>query len=194
MTYSEFNLLSAKETFNLTFIENKNLFDHVEEIEPSPFLQQLLANYYPLATAINTEKARSELIIAPVLAELKSRSARVSLFSGRRFDVDPGRGLAGFCDFLICASPEQYEITAPVITVVEAKNENINGGLGQCIATMVAAQMFNQSQDAICGVVTTGSIWKFLNLTAAEVTIDSAEYYIGQVGKILGIMSGFFAQ
>jgi hypothetical protein len=40
-----------------------------------------------------------------------------------------------------------YEIDAPVVTLVEAKNENIKSGLGQCIADMVAAQCFNQQKE-----------------------------------------------
>ncbi|GCL35647.1 MAG: hypothetical protein ACKO9I_12000 [Sphaerospermopsis kisseleviana] len=53
-------------------------------------------------------------------------------------------------------------INAPVILVVEAKNENIKGGLGQCIAEMYAAKLFNEREEneitEIYGVVTTGEI------------------------------------
>ncbi|WP_321161611.1 hypothetical protein [Lyngbya sp. CCAP 1446/10] len=55
----------------------------------------------PLALEINSDKARSELIIAPILVEIKKRlPERMSLFSGREFNVDPARGLSGYCDFL----------------------------------------------------------------------------------------------
>ena len=43
-----------------------------------------------LALSINTEKARSEWLIAPLLAEVWERAApRVSLYSGLDFNVDP---------------------------------------------------------------------------------------------------------
>jgi hypothetical protein len=71
------------------------------------------------------------------------------LFSGKEFNVAPERGLNGFCDFLISLSPEQLLIKAPVIALVEAKNDNIQLGLGQCIAEMVAAQLFNQQHNAL---------------------------------------------
>lgn len=97
----------------------------------------------------------------------------------------------GFCDCIISNSKEQYYITAPVITIIEAKNENIKGELGQCIAAMIAAQLFNQKAgndiELICGVITTGTNWKFLTLEGSTVFIDSIEYYIKEVDKILGI-------
>jgi hypothetical protein len=75
---------------------------------------------------------------------------------------------------------------------VEAKNENIKGGLGQCIAEMVAAQIFNQQEHhplpEIYGVVSTGTVWKFLILKDNLVLIDSQEYYINQVNIILAII------
>ena len=51
-------------------------------------------------------------------------------------------------------------LTTPVVAIVEAKNDNVRNGLGQCIAAMVAARDFNlktlTSVVAVHGVVTTG--------------------------------------
>jgi hypothetical protein len=117
------------------------------------------------------------------------------LFSGKEFNVAPERGLNGFCDFLISLSPEQLLIKAPVIAIVEAKNDNIQLGLGQCIAEMVAAQLFNQKHNTLIqtvyGCVTTGTNWKFLKLQDKTVEIDLNEYFINDIGKILGILSHF---
>lgn len=194
MAYSEFTTLDKViKTFSLQVEEDQNLFCEVKPLQPSDYLQQTLQEYLPLATAINTKKARSEFLIAPVLAELRRQTKhQISLFSGTEFNVDPERGLVGFCDYLISHSKEQYFITVPVIAVVEAKNENIKGGLGQCIAEMVAAQLFNSQGGTpltyIYGVVSTGTVWKFLRLENATVFIDSLEYYINQIDRILGIM------
>ncbi|WP_190303543.1 hypothetical protein [Pseudanabaena sp. UWO311] len=94
------------------------------------------------------------------------------------------------------ASSEIYEVSCPVITLVEAKNENIKGGLGQCIAEMVAAQRFNAQHDQkfpIYGVVTTGMIWKFLRLEEKTIWIDQEDYFIKEIGKLLGILSSPFS-
>jgi hypothetical protein len=159
----------------------------------SDYLQQTLKEYLPLATAINTEKARSEFIIAPILAELRRQANyQISLFSGTEFNVDQEQGLSGYCDYIISCSKEQYFIRVPVLTIVEAKNENIKGGLGQCIAEMVAAQIFNQQEGQILpeiyGVVSTGTVWKFIVLKENLISIDSQEYYINQIDLILAIM------
>jgi len=84
-----------------------------------------------LALAIDTEKARSEFIIAPILIELRSILADgFGLFSGVEFDVDASRGLNGFCDFIPTRSRIQSVITAPVLAIAEAKNDNLRNGLG----------------------------------------------------------------
>jgi hypothetical protein len=192
MAYSDFTLAKVKDVFGLTLDEKQNLFQMVAGVQPSNLLKQILEENLPLATAINSEKARSEFLIAPILSEVRRQlNYRIGLFSGTEFNVDAPQGLSGFCDFIFSASAEQYFISAPVIMIVEAKNENIISGLGQCIAAMVAAQLFNQRAGnglkTIFGVVTTGTNWKFLTLAQATVHIDSIEYYIKEIDKILGI-------
>ena len=193
MAYSDFSLARVKKEFGLTLDESRNLFAYTKPVSPSEILTIILSDYVPLATFISTEKARSEFLIAPILAEARRLlNKRVSLFSGKDFTVDPERGLQGFCDYIISGSPEQLFISAPVITIFEAKKEDIIGGLGQCVAAMVAAQCFNQNQDTevdrIYGAVTTGTNWKFLILEETTVYIDPIEYYIQDVDKILGIL------
>ncbi len=193
MAYSNFTLAKIKEDFGLTVDETQNLFNEVSLVQPSEILTLVLQDYIPLATAIGTEKARSEFLIAPILSEVRKQlNYQISLFSGTDFNVDPEKGLLGYCDFLISASQEQFFISVPVMTVVEAKNENIINGLGQCIAEMIAAQIFNQRQGVeipmIYGVVTTGTTWRFLTLNDNKVCIDKVEYYINQIDKILGII------
>lgn len=193
MAYSDFNLAKVKNDFGLTLEESRNLFVDTKPVLPSATLTTLLGDYVPLATSISTEKARSEFLIAPILAEVRRLlNYQISLFSGNEFNVDSQRGLQGFCDYIISGSPEQLYISAPVTIIFEAKKEDIIGGLGQCVAAMVAAQIFNQSKgnevERIYGSVTTGTNWKFLFLEGTVVYIDQIEYYIKEVDKILGIL------
>lgn len=193
MAYSDFSLNSVKTSFDLTINESIDLFSNVQAIAPSELLKLTLKETIPLVSAINTEKARSELLIAPILLETRRQlHYQVSLFSGVDFVVAPEQGLTGFCDFILSRSTEQYFIQAPVVTIVEAKNENIKAGLGQCIAEMVAAQLFNEKNcseiQTVYGVVTTGQIWKFLKLEGKTIFIDLSDYYIKEVERILGIL------
>ena len=193
MSYSNFKLETVKSQFNLNFVRDKSLFAGTERVDPTHLLKQTLEENTPLALAIHTEKACSELIVAPILVEVRRRmDHRISLFSGSEFNVDKSQDLTGVCDFLISLSPEQLTITAPIISIVEAKNDNIKNGIPQCIAEMVAAKKFNELQgnrvDEIFGIVTTGSLWQFLKLNGSTVEIDTDEYYLNELDKILGII------
>ena len=193
MAFSNFTLAQVKKDFGLTIDETQNLFADIQAVQASEIFKIILQDYIPLATAIGTEKARSEFLIAPILSEVRRQlNYQISLFSGNDFNVDVEKGLVGYCDYLISAPQEQFFINAPIITIVEARNKNIIGGLGQCIAEMVAFQIFNQRQDidipVIYGAVTSGTNWRFLTLTQTKVCIDLVEYYINQVYKILGII------
>jgi hypothetical protein len=193
MTYSDFTLPEVTRRFDLTFDEQHDVFASVPAVKPSDFLRTALAENVPLALAIQTEKARSELIIAPILVEVRKQlQRRVSLFSGVDFIVEPTLGLNGVCDYLFSRSPEQLFIRAPVAAIVEAKNENIKAGIAQCIAAMVAAQLFNEREatgiPTVYGAVTTGNLWKFLQLEHKLVRIDLPEYYIDRIDAILGIL------
>ncbi|MBD2024207.1 hypothetical protein [Leptolyngbya sp. FACHB-711] len=193
MPYSNFTLSKVKSDFRITTIETETLFPQIEPVQPGELLRLNLKENLSLATAINTEKARSELIIMPVLTEVRRvLKGQVSLFSGVEFNVDLERGLNGTCDFILARSPEQFFVTQPVVTIVEAKRENIPSGLGQCIASMIAAKQFNEQEGEpipiIYGVVTTGTEWKFLKLIGQTAYIDSSSYFISEVDQILGIL------
>ncbi len=199
MAYSDFTLDKIKKTFNLTLLDQADIFAKTSELSCSAILTEVLRENVPLALASNTEKSRSEMIIAPILVELRKQlNHQISLFSGIDFTVDATQGLNGVCDFLISNSPELLILSAPIITLVEAKKENINAGLGQCVAEMLAAQLFNEREGneitVIYGVVTTGTIWKFLRLNKQVIEIDLSEYYLVDIDKILGILSSFIVR
>ncbi|MGK7900484.1 MAG: hypothetical protein AB4352_03540 [Hormoscilla sp.] len=194
MSYSDFDLGKITKTFNLATSEKQDLFADTPEVECSDYLAETLRYNLPLALASNSEKARSEMIVAPILIELRKHFGdRINLFSGVEFDVDAAKGLNGRVDFLISQSLEQLFIAAPVITLVEAKKENLNSGLGQCVAEMIAARTFNEREQneisAIYGAVTSGTNWKFLRLQGQAIQIDLTEYYLVNVQKILGILA-----
>jgi hypothetical protein len=147
MTYSDFTLPKVIHDFQLMLREQ--VFAQPIAVTPSQQLLDTLRDNLSLAIAIGTEKARSEMLITPILIEVRKQlNNQVSLFSGRDFTVDPSVGLSGVCDYLMGRSPEQLVIQAPVAVIVEAKKGDLSTGYGQCIAEciaeMVAAQRFNQ--------------------------------------------------
>ena len=199
MAYSNFTLETVRSEFQLEIVESTGLFAEVESVDPSVHLTAMLSRNVPLATTINTEKARSELIVVNVLVELREQfDCSISLFSGIEFSVDTEKGLTGICDFLVSLSPMQSFLEAPIIVLVEAKKENLTTGFGQCAAEMLAAQRFNaekgNSITSIYGATTTGTEWKFLKLEEQKIHIDIADYQIAQCDKILGILSSMVKQ
>ncbi|RKU18219.1 hypothetical protein C6503_10120 [Candidatus Poribacteria bacterium] len=199
MAYSNFTLAAVLSTFQLEKVESIGLFSEVETVVPSADLTTELKKKVPLATTIGTEKARSELIVANILVELREHcKQRISFFSGIDFNVDAENGLVGVCDFLVSLSPGQIVLEAPVIMLVEAKKEDLIGGLGQCVAEMLAAQYFNAEKgnnvSQIYGAVTSGTDWLFLKLEEKCLEIDLTIYPIALCDKILGILSDMVAQ
>jgi hypothetical protein len=194
MSYSDFTIDILKEEFGLEIIEDQNIFPNPPTMQIPQLLTEILQRYVPLAITISTEKARSELIIAPILAEFKLQfKDQISLFSGIELNVDPKRGLNGRCDYILSKSKEQLILSAPIVILVEAKNENITGGIPQCIAEMIAAKLFNEDKhqtiSTIYGVVTTGSLWRFLKLDRVKAYVDVVEYPLQQLEIILGILA-----
>ncbi len=193
MSYSEFDLQTAQQRFGLVYNERSELYPVVNPVEPSAWLREVLDHVAPGAL-MALEKARSEFIIAPILLEsVRLTKFEVRLFSGVTFNVDPERGLHGVCDFILTRSPERLFIRHPVLAVVEAKREDIGGGLGPCVAELVAAQEFNaragSGEQPVHGVVTTGINWHFLRLQDQTVDIDLSGYHLRQVSTILGILT-----
>jgi hypothetical protein len=193
VAYNQFTAREITEKFGVTYVDVDGLFAEVAAAPIDPSLTWYLKQSVPLALSISTEKARSEMIITPILIEARRlRKGAVSLFSGTEFTVDPSRGLNGFCDYLLSLSRTQIEIEAPVVAIVEAKNENIRAGVPQCVAEMLAARIFNEGRGrptrVVYGAVTSGSDWRFLRLRDATVEIDTAEYYASDVERIVGVL------
>ena len=143
MSYSDFIVDDLKTKFELNFIEDQHLFTNVGTYDVPTHLTDRLEHYIPIAVAVNTEKARSEAIVSHILLELKIQLKTIGYFSGIDFTVDKNAGLSGRCDFILSKSSSQYALDAPVVVMVEAKNDNIINSIGQCGAEMVGAQLFN---------------------------------------------------
>lgn len=172
-------------------LKQGNFLDNVSPLAPSDYLKLVLQTN--TKRAHRTEKAKSEFIIAPILYEIALKNEKtVSFFSGYNLDVDKDLGLKGFCDFLFSKVPDSPVIQSPVFCIAEAKNDNFEKGIPQCIAEMYAAKLFNKQQnkpiDVIYGCVTTGYLWQFLKLEDDTVTEDSTTYSLTDLNSILGIL------
>ena len=167
-----------------------NLFPTIQEVAPSDWLKMslLLANGMPLTN----EKSKSERLISPILLEVSlAYKEYITLYSGEDLVVDVAQDLSGECDFFIAKHPRKDVMQAPIITLVEAKDEDMDYGKGQCLAQMYGSQRFNEEeghkQPFIYGCVVTGGDWKFMKLIDKQIIIDTETYYLTDITKILGV-------
>lgn len=188
MPYSDFTLLRLEEEFGLRYATTHLFPKPHREVPPSSFLQKEMerAEMYPLSS----EKAKSELMITPILKEVLERNNYIfSLFSGYSLDVQGS--LSGICDYILSAKYDRFHVRAPIVCLVEAKNRTIEEGYGQCAAEMYAAQLFNQQKKqnitTVFGCVSTGYEWNFLKLEQSSLLIDIDRFtYYQNLPQLLG--------
>ncbi len=175
-------------------ITEESLFqtDQIPSVEPSRLLLEILAMNKDVPTA--TEKAKSELIISPILSDLRQRHiGKFTFFSGYQFSVEPKLGLQGFCDFILTKGPKTPFILNPILAVVEAKNEAIESQTPQCIAETYAASLFNERHNTphssvTYGTITTAFDWLFIKLEGKKVIVDNKRYFISDLPQLLGVL------
>ena len=193
MAYTDFlgDLNKVRDVFGLQF-DSVLLFENVVEIAPPEWL----TNYLEASSTLylGREKPRSEFLVAPVLAAAREASKRgFAIYSGEPLNADAAQGLVGECDFILTKTAALPVFSAPVMTLVEAKNQDINAGLGQCAAQMYGARIFNQAKgqpiSPIFGCVTTGENWQFLKLEDNELKFDNRRYYIDNLKQLLGVFA-----
>jgi len=189
MAYSDFTLKKLKQKFGIT---NKveNLFEDIKPFEISKDLQEDLdlARILP----VRSEKAKSELIVMPILIELMKQNEKFfTIYSGDTLIADKEKGLSGECDFILARDIGTFDINTPIITLVEAKKNDVEIGIPQCAAQMLGAKLFNKESGSdlqkIYGCVTTADDWLFMKLENSKLTIDNRKYYLGQIDKLLGV-------
>ncbi len=191
MAYSDFTFAKLKRNFGLEqedthlfrdvaiipFVPSQHLLDDVAEAKDMPLL---------------SEKAKSELLISPIVRELKRQNKHISIYSGYAFNIDSQSDLVGTPDFMISAKPKIVELQTPIFCLVESKNRIPDEGYAQCAAEMYAARLFNQQNnepyDTVYGAVTNAFEWVFLKLENNTVLIDKNRYFLNDLPTLLGIL------
>jgi hypothetical protein len=198
MAYSDFGLTEVREKLSLSLVNNR-LFENSLPIQPSKWLNETLNLSLDFALKSGSEKARSEFIVAPILLEMERiNDQKFAIYSGKNLDADKDRGLTGECDFILSKGAISYTLETPIFALVEAKKNDVESGLGKCIAQMYGAQLVNlknpnQQIDTIYGCVTTGERWQFLKLFGQVVSIDSDRYYINEIERIIGCLQSILS-
>ncbi len=189
MSYQKFTLESLKEKFGLGN-RQQNLFEQIVSVKPSDWLIETLA--MGRKNPIKSEKAKSEMIVTPILLELKKRSNDYfTIFSGDTLEGNKAAGLTGECDFILSKNTQSFTISYPIFALIEAKRNDFDLGINQCAAQMYGAYLYNQKFQQeipfVYGCITTADEWLFLKLENGTFYIDSEKYFLNDLPKILGI-------
>jgi hypothetical protein len=187
MAYSDFTLEILRHEFGIT-VRDQALFETVGGLVPTAWLRESLAR--GAAPAVVSEKARGEFIVAPILIECRERlPPGINIYSGVTLNAEPERGLIGECDFVLARSASKYALQSPLMMILEAKKHDIDLGLGQCAAQMLAACRYNERDGKhlpyLYGCVTNGHFWHFLKLQATDLQLHPERFAIEEVSKIL---------
>ena len=190
MAYSDFSFTKLKMKFGIDQ-ESVYLFQQpIKELLPSQHLTDdlELGREMPLYS----EKAKSEVLIFPIIRELKRKNKHISIFSGYALNIEGYADLTGVPDFMISANANIVEPQNPIFCLMESKNKAPDEGFAQCAAEMYAARLFNQENnepyETIYGVVTNAYDWVFMKLEGNTIFIDKERYFLNELPKLLGIL------
>ena len=188
MAYTDFTLDTIEQKFGVTN-RTAHLFERIEPVLPSQTLLEALET--ALELPLRSEKAKSESIVFPLLVELRKRNNKFfTIYSGDNLNADEEQGLKGECDFILAKDVQSFNLNFPIISIVEAKRNDVEIGIPQCAAQLIGARIFNEKKgkkiDTLYGCVTTGNDWIFLKLEE-NLTIDSKLYYLNDIPTILGV-------
>ena len=149
--------------------------ESIQPIAPSSWLVDSLRKAY--LTLPTNEKAKSERLVSPILLEiLEEFHTHISFFSGEEVNINAQDDLAGPCDFFFTLVPNSPYLELPIVSIVEAKDEDLDWGIAQCAAQVYAANLLNASEDkdmpVLFGCTTTGTEWLFFKFENNTFYVD----------------------
>jgi hypothetical protein len=159
---------------------------------PEAFQQEL--NYVLGHVQVKmSEAAISEFLIAPVLKEVWRHYddalllwSHVALVAGEEFD--------GYPDYLFTKRTALGMVRdKPYVLVVEAKKDDFEGGWGQCLAALLAAQTLNGDEQMILqGSVSNGEGWQFGKLQGRQFVLDPRLFTISDLTDLFAALHDVF--
>ncbi len=154
-----------------------------EAIEPSDFFQARLERLSEVFDLQSYEESK-KLLIDAICEEAIYGFKSLKVWKGAQLADET---TSGFVDYLVARQKRYLE--ALFLCVVEAKKDDFEQGLAQCLVEMKACQFNNQAIGVVCevmGIVTNGSGWQFYRLRL-DGTVDESELYsTGNMADLLG--------
>ncbi len=165
---------------------------------PSEFLNQRLEKLSRLFDLTQDGDAK-QLLVDAICEEAIYKLDRLKVWKGAKIESDC---LAGKVDYIL-AERQDY-LDQPFLCVIEAKNDDFEEGLAQCLLKMQACQWQNRQPDGYSqpiasdtdtfGIISNGSNWRFCKLTASGEVYQTLDYSTTIMDVLLGQLRYVFTQ
>jgi len=184
--FSSFTLIEAMKQLNLN-----DLIEWQVKIipkKPSSFFKQRLERLecFDLQTVEESKKLLIDAICEEAIQEFK----RLRIWKGASLEGDRA---SGYVDYLI-AERKRY-LEAPMLCIIEAKKDDFEQGLAQCLVEMQACQWINHKlgrEIDVLGIVTNGTTWNFYKLVSSGQVYETAAHALGDLEVVLGWLHYIF--
>ena len=194
MAFSDFKTIEQVMAHYPLLVEQQRFLPDVVHELPDWLLQNLTFSLENRG-ALESELFFRENFIFPFFHYVWQHHADLKLWTN--YSIRYNDELTGAPDYLVAARPKiaaRSLLSLPLMAVVEAKRQDFEEGWGQCAAEMIACQKLNGNDLTVYGIVSTGLIWEFGQLTANVLIKHPDPYSIQQPARILGLLNFLFEE
>ncbi|MEB3162394.1 MAG: hypothetical protein VKK80_04130 [Prochlorothrix sp.] len=193
--FSKFSLREAFLALDLTDLIPWSL--DAEPVEPTAFFQERLQRLEQTFDLQSYEESK-KLLIDAICEEALLPCHHLKLWKGASLQ---GEIAGGYVDYL-GAERKRY-LEAPFLCVIEARKDDFEQGLAQCLIELKVCQEVNQRLDRsieVCGIVSNGQVWQFYRLAAWDPeqpghrVYETPPYSTGNLEFLLGQLRSLFQQ
>jgi hypothetical protein len=185
--FSSFSYAEAFKQLNLTDLIHWEI--EATPVEPSAFFQERLKRLEQTFNLQGYEESK-KLLIDAICEEAISSTKHLKIWKGAQLESDVA---AGYVDYLV-AERKRY-LDLPLLCIIEAKRDDFEKGLAQCLVEMQACQWQNRQAGHnidILGIVTNGEGWRFYRLTTTGDVYETPLYSVGDMALLLGRLRYIF--
>jgi hypothetical protein len=185
--FSSFTYAEAFKQLNLTDLIHWKI--ETKPVELSAFFQERLKRLEQTFNLQGYEESK-KLLIDAICEEAIITSDRLRIWKGPQLESDI---LAGYVDYLIAERKRYLDI--PLLCIIEAKKDDFEQGLAQCLVEMQACQWQNRQANHnidVLGIVTNGEGWQFYRLTTTGEVYETPLYSVGDMALLLGRLRYIF--
>ncbi|NEO86107.1 MAG: hypothetical protein F6J87_17905 [Spirulina sp. SIO3F2] len=185
--FSSFTLAAAYQHLGIETLKTWTIPDH--KITPTAFFQERLHRLQTRFDLRYCEKSK-ELLIDAFCEEALEGIDRLKIWKGAKLESET---TTGNVDYLV--APQKDYLDLPFLCIVEAKKDNFEQGLAQCLVEMKACQEQNLAQNHvidILGIVTNGEGWRFYQLKHSNAVQETALYSTKDADLLLGVLRHLF--